>query len=174
MKAWVLNLFRKKIKMKEKNPLLELIAKHESNGNYNVIYGGTERDLVNKTIREIFKVQEDMLRKGLRSTAVGRYQFIHRTLEGLVSQLKIKGGRLFDEALQDLLAFELLNRRGYQRFLLNQITKAQFMMNLAKEWASFPKDMGGKSYYAGDGLNRALVTPEEVLKVLTTLNPTAK
>lgn len=37
------------------------------------------------------------------------------------------------------------------------------------EWASFPKDMSGASYYAGDGLNRAGVSPQTVLAQLRTI-----
>jgi len=51
-----------------------------------------------------------------------------------------------------------------------------FALNLAKEWASFPvlaetfgqkrKVTRGQSYYAGDGVNKALVPPGDVEAVL--------
>jgi muramidase (phage lysozyme) len=150
-------------------PLLELIARHESRGNYNIVYGGTELDLVNKTVTQIFGVQRDMLRRGLHSTAVGRYQIISRTLESLESKLKLTGSELFNEELQDRMAIELLNRRQLQKFLNGTITLEQFALNLSKEWASLPKDASNKSYYDGDGLNKALVDYAEVVKVLRSL-----
>ena len=63
--------------------------------------------------------------------------------------------------MQDRLATALLERRGYSKFLNGAISEARFMRNLSQEWASLPKDMGGASYYAGDGLNRALTSPQE-------------
>jgi hypothetical protein len=44
-----------------------------------------------------------------------------------------------------------------------------FMRNLSMEWASFPKDMSGVSYYAGDRLNAARVSPQTVLGQLRTI-----
>jgi hypothetical protein len=49
------------------------------------------------------------------------------------------------------------------------ITLEQFALNLSKEWASLPKDASNKSYYDGDGLNKALVDYAEVVKVLRSL-----
>ncbi|RVJ15273.1 hypothetical protein CN184_31940, partial [Sinorhizobium medicae] len=78
--------------------------------------------------------------------------------------------------LQDRLAYKLLVRRGYPEYIVGKISLVQFAENLAKEWASFPLLVAtkgseravrrGQSYYASDGLNKALVKPEKVEAVL--------
>ena len=35
-------------------------------------------------------------------------------------------------------------------------------MQLSKVWAAVPKDDGGKSFYAGDGVNKAHITPSQM------------
>ncbi|WP_204327022.1 hypothetical protein, partial [Stenotrophomonas maltophilia] len=75
------------------------------------------------------------------------------------------------------MGFHLLERRGYSRFMAGRLSVTAFGLNLAKEWASFPvlracngqhrKVERGQSYYAGDGQNHALVTPEAIEALLT-------
>lgn len=69
-----------------------------------------------------------------------------------------------------------LLRRGYDLFISGQIDRTEFGKRLAQEWTSFPvlsavkgasRDLRrGQSYYAGDGLNKVLVSPEKVESVL--------
>jgi muramidase (phage lysozyme) len=167
------NKFSKKpSKVKQENPfkaLLDLIASGESHGNYNIVYGGKRANLTDKNLLEVKAVQSAMLKSGSKSTAVGRYQIIHRTLEELINNLKLPNTTIFDERTQDFLCIALLHRRGLKKFLSGQISTDQFMLNISKEWASLPKDSSGLSYYHGDGLNKAHVHPKDVLVVLGAL-----
>ncbi|MQX98900.1 hypothetical protein GHK03_23080, partial [Sinorhizobium medicae] len=104
-------------------------------------------------------------------------QFMRATLIDLAKQVtSISGKDVFTPDLQDRLAYKLLLRRGYAEFIVGKISLVEFAENLAKEWASFPvlaamkgserEIRRGQSYYAGDGLNKALVKPEKVEAVL--------
>lgn len=141
------------------NPLLELIASKESNGNYNVVYGGRQVNLTSMTVDQVLAWQKDYVRGGSASSAAGKYQIISTTLAGLKREMGLTGNERFDEAMQDRMATVLLNRRGYSQYLAGRLDERTFMRNLAAEWASMPKDASGRSYYAGDGLNKALVDP---------------
>ena len=153
-------------------PLLDLIARVESKGNYNAYFGNagnTSIKFTEMSIADVLSWQEDFIAAGHPSSAVGRYQIISTTLKGLVQQLAIDVNQPFDEAMQDRMAIALLERRGATEYVNNQIDGRQFAAELAKEWAALPKTMGDKpeqSYYAGDGLNKALISSKEVLAAI--------
>ena len=70
------------------------------------------------------------------------------------------------------MALALLERRGLSKYKAGKISAEQFGNNLAKEWASFPVVTGskrGRSYYAGDGLNKAHLGVSEVMDVVKAL-----
>ncbi|MGQ0526961.1 MAG: hypothetical protein ACT4OY_02850 [Alphaproteobacteria bacterium] len=141
--------------------LLDMIAKHESGGNYNIVYGGGMRNLTTSTINDVLKIQ-DGLAASKGSSAAGKYQIMRYTMRGLIKEMGLTGDELFDEKMQDRMAVHLLNRRGYQKFLNNEISVGQFVKNLSMEWASLPKDASGKSYYAGDKMgNKAFYSYEQ-------------
>ncbi|QBJ13180.1 hypothetical protein EYD00_07130 [Agrobacterium sp. 33MFTa1.1] len=107
------------------------------------------------------------------SSAAGRYQFMRATLQGIAKEIRTIDGRtIFAPSLQDRLGYYLLLRRGYSEFIAGKLNLVQFGLNLAKEWASFPvlsetdgahrRVARGQSYYAGDGVNKSLVKPEQV------------
>jgi muramidase (phage lysozyme) len=156
-------------------PLLDTIAKGESKGNYNAYYSkaaNTKVRFTEMSVDEVLKWQENYVRKGSPSSAVGKYQIIRPTLLGLVKELKLDTRVTFDEKLQDRMAITLLERRGAHAFVAKKLTREQFAANLAKEWAALPKVTGTnpkESYYAGDGLNKARITIDEVFKALATL-----
>ena len=146
------------------NPILELIAAKESGGDYNIVWGGKRIDATDMSINEVIAWQRDATsNKGMASSAVGKYQIIRGTLTELRDQLGLTGDEKFDEAMQDRMAMALLERRGYSKFLSGDMDEAEFMKKISQEWASMPKDESGKSYYAGDGLNKAHATPESLL-----------
>lgn len=153
-------------------PLLDLIAKGESNGNYNAYFGNARNDTIEFTSMSVAEVQEwqkDYVANGSPSSAVGRYQTISTTLSGLVDQLGIDPSEKFDKAMQDRMAIALLERRGARDYVNNRITREEFAANLAKEWAALPKVLGdnpSKSYYASDGLNKSRVAVSDVLRTL--------
>lgn len=156
-------------------PLLDLIAKAESKGNYNAYFGNAGNSTIKFTemsVNDVLKWQQEFIAEGNASSAVGRYQIISTTLAGLVQQLHIDASQPFNEAMQDRLAIALLERRGVVEYVNNQIDAKQFAAELAKEWAGLPKVLGDApdgSYYAGDGLNRALVGVKDVLGAISTI-----
>jgi hypothetical protein len=64
------------------------------------------------------------------------------------------------------MALRLLNRRGYREWATGKLSTDDFANRLAQEWASLPNLQTGRSHYAGDGVNKALVSPEQVRSVL--------
>jgi muramidase (phage lysozyme) len=156
-------------------PLLNTIAKGESNGNYDAYFGQASNTTIRFTdmsVKEVLQWQQDYVKQGNPSSAVGKYQIIRPTLAGLVKELDIDSGAKFDEALQDRMAIALLERRGSEDYVGKKLTREQFAANLAKEWAALPKIIGAnpeQSYYAGDGINKVQITIAEVYKALATL-----
>ena len=152
--------------------LLDLIGQKESNGKYNAFYGNANNEDIKFTEMKVSDVrswQDRFVRNGSDSSAVGKYQIIRKTMDSLISDLNLTGDELFDEELQDKMALQLAKRRGYDKWKNGSLDDNAFANNLAKEWASFPVVGGnkhGRSYYAGDGLNKALISPDEVLRVL--------
>ena len=160
-----------------KNALLDLIGKHESHGDYNIVYGGKHVNLTDMTVDQVLQWQRNYVNQGSPSSAAGKYQFIRGTLSSLKRELHLTGNEKFTPELQDRLATALLERRGYSDYLSGKISATKFMNNLSKEWASLPKDHTGRSYYEGDGLNKALTSPQAVMAALSAVktqhdNPT--
>ena len=156
-------------------PLLDTIAKGESNGNYNAYFGNANNNTVRFTgmqIRDVLEWQANAVKQGSPSSAVGKYQIIRPTLAGLVAKLKIDDTALFNEELQDKMAITLMERRGAEAYLDKKLTREQFAANLAKEWAALPKAVGPnpeESYYGHDGINKARITTGDVYQALSTL-----
>lgn len=158
-------------------PLLQLIARAESNDNYNAYFGHGGKppvNLVAMPIADVMEWQADYIAEGNASSAVGRYQIIDSTLDGLVRQLDIDPRQKFDQATQDKMAIALLERRGAERYINDELSPEQFAANLAKEWAALPRVIGDepdKSYYASDGLNKSRVSIPEVMKAIEPISP---
>ena len=155
--------------------LLAVIAKGESRGNYNAYFGNANNSMIDFTrmkLSEVLLWQREFVESGQPSNAVGKYQFIRPTLEGLVAEMHIDTNELFDGELQDRLAIRLIERRGLRDFLRGRITREQFAHNLSKEWAALPRVIGDNpsmSYYAGDGLNKAHIGVPEILAAIESL-----
>ncbi|WP_148043656.1 hypothetical protein [Paracoccus methylarcula] len=159
-------------------PVLDLIGKYESRGDYDIVYGGIPKSLRPKvkitslTVRGVLTWQANIRAHGVASTAAGKYQIIYNTLKATVAQMGFNTSRVFDETVQDEMACHLLIGRGFQRYLDGAIDMESMVIGLAKEWASLPvpRDMqgpsrwlkAGQSYYAGDGLNKAHASVAEV------------
>jgi len=154
------------------HPILTVIAKGESGGNYNAYFGNahnTKIRFTDMTIAEVLDWQDAYVKKGAASSAVGKYQIINTTLRGLVIDLKIDENQKFSSAMQDKMAIALIDKRGAKQFAKRKITAEQFAANLSMEWASLPRAQGAhaeQSYYAGDGLNKAHVAPAEILAAI--------
>jgi hypothetical protein len=142
--------------------LLDFIAKYESRGDYNIVWGGIAQKhrpgpLVKMTVGQVLNWQ-DSIDPLYMSEAAGRYQIMEDTLRELVSQGYADKSDLYDQGTQDRLAIALLKRRGLDSYLAGRITAEKFANLIAREWASMPVVSGpnkGRSYYAGDGLNKS-------------------
>lgn len=118
------------------------------------------------TIGEVLAYQRQIRALGTASSAVGRYQFIHVTLQRLVVELGISPDLVFDGEVQTFLARALMADCGFY-----EPTQASSDLAdcLAWVWAALPVVTGprrGLSAYAEDGFNRALVAPDTVVAVL--------
>lgn len=170
--------------------ILDFIGTAEAPNGYVTIFGNRQKalkkPLTAMTIGEVIDAQKEWSSKvwasqfgkgAPASSAAGRYQFMRATLIALCKDYpEISGTWLFDGALQDRLGFALLIRRGYYDFVAGRMSVAEFGLELAREWASFPvleDGQGahrlvtrGQSYYAGDGVNKALVRAQAVEDML--------
>jgi muramidase (phage lysozyme) len=164
--------------------LLDFIRETEvgrsDRASYDVIYANKQhklkQPLTTMNYGDIVDAQKAWS-KNHGSSACGAYQFMRATLIRLAKEIpSISGKDIFTPDLQDRLGYHLLKRRGYEDFVVGKITLADFARRLAMEWASLPVLADckgshrfikrGQSFYAGDGLNHALVKPEKVEAVL--------
>lgn len=170
--------------------LLAFIAKTETSRDfpaaYDVVYGHNQarlpKSLTRMTVSEVIAAGSGWTRD-FGSSAAGAYQFMNRTLKDLKTELGLGAAQVLDGNLQDRLGLHLLYRRGYREFMAGQIDINEFAKRLAMEWASFPVLAAtkgntrvlkrGQSYYAGDGLNKALVAPERVEQILRQVKATS-
>lgn len=149
--------------------LLNIIGEGESRNDYNASHaesGKTKTGLTGMTVDDVIKYQEDLLKAGKKSTAVGKYQIISGTLKELKDKLELKGDELFDEGLQDTLAIQLMKNAGLDSFMKGELKPEEFQLKLSKIWAALPKDATGAGYYDGDGLNRATIKPGALKQAL--------
>jgi muramidase (phage lysozyme) len=146
--------------------LLNFIARYESAGDYNIMVGGKRGKLTSMTIAEILDMQKDMISRGHESTAVGRYQYIRKTLAGTVAQMGLNiNNTKFDEKTQDSIAIQTLRTIGLENWLSGKLDDGAFLNKVARVWASVPTTSGG-SYYAGVGSNKAGVKSDVALNTL--------
>ena len=89
--------------------------------------------------------------------AIGRYQFIPATLRQLVAESGLSDTTPFSPPVQDQLADLLLADAGLDQFRGGQISRREFMQNLAKIWAGLPL-ASGRSYYEGYAGNKASIS----------------
>ncbi len=89
--------------------------------------------------------------------AIGRYQFIPKTLEYLVELKGVPRTARFEPALQDLLADQLLEQAGLSDFLGGKMGRTPFMNAIAQVWAGLPTS-SGRSYYDGYAGNKAVLS----------------
>jgi len=161
-------------------PLLSFIRGLEAPKGYDQVWGGIRKGdlppkpLTTMTVEEVLAWQ-DSIDPQYRSEAAGAYQILEDTLRGLARSLNLTGKELFNEAIQDRLAEELMKGRGLALYLAGTISAEEFCNRLAREWASLPLVSGsrkGQSYYGGDGLNRALTTAAKFLDIVLTIKTT--
>lgn len=148
-----------------------------------------ETDLTSLSIAQIQKKQKDR-----EMFAVGRYQIIPSTLTDAVNMLKLDSSLTFDEETQDRIFEDYLlkiKRKALIRYLEGDGDIEDALHAWAKEFASAGVRKGkrinpasridaqgktyqesrvasfeGQSYYAGDGLNTAHISPAQMAEAL--------
>lgn len=149
--------------LRQTTGLRKFIGRYESNNDYNVVWGGISKEdrppknLTTMSIKEVLDWQDSIDHRYM-SEAAGCYQIMEDTLRDIYTKAGFRSHSIFSAITQDHLAIQLMKRRGMDRYLRREITAETFCNNLAREWASLPMVTGprtGRSYYAGDGLNKA-------------------
>ena len=143
-------------------PLLDEISKSEGTRGYNDAFAhqhpGT--DLSKMTFDQV----RDLSKTQSGSSAIGRYQFMSYTLDGLKKELGLKGDEAFTPALQDRLARRLLQRRGYDSWKAGKLSDQAFMHNLSEEWAGLTDPNTGRGFYPGQTTGHSLTEQFSALK----------
>ena len=149
-------------------PLLARIAKGEgarydttfANGKYEPV--GSKK-LTDMTLGEVKQLQKTMIYNGSMSSAVGRYQFIKKTLEEVQREMRLPDSQKFNAETQDaMITHRLLKTRGLDSWLHGIISNVQFQLNLSKEFASIANPYTGHSYYG----QRTGTTTDQIQKAL--------
>ena len=164
--------------------LTALLVKAEA-GSYDTVFGDqtgktTPKPLTQMTLKEVDEFQS---RKGLKSSAVGKYQIMRETLIEAKKKLKLKDSDVFDEKLQDRIFNEFListkaGREKLNAYLTGKTDDSQksieeAQLQLAQEFAGVPVPFdvvnnkgklvkAGESYYGGQGENRSGMLPTTV------------
>ncbi|MGB3244549.1 MAG: hypothetical protein WBB25_08445 [Sulfitobacter sp.] len=102
--------------------------------------------------------------------AIGRFQFVPKTLARVVKKTGISRKARYSPAVQDQLADVLLAEAGLKRFRNGDMSRVAFMNNLAKIWAGLPNS-SGKSHYHGYAGNKASITWAQFEAVMVTIAP---
>lgn len=159
--------------------LLEVIGTIEAPRGYEVIFRNRQDQLATPltamTLAEVLAAQPGWATTN-GSSAAGRYQVIDRTLATISVDLALDPLARYDASLQDRIGYGLLLRRGFDRFISRDLPLPDFALELAREWAAFPvvapvegmhrQLEAGETYYAGDGRNRALMSPPLFVAIL--------
>lgn len=152
------------------NPTLQLIGRVEAPDGYDTVSKSSSlrpsKPLTQMTLQEILDFQRQMLRKGAASSAIGRYQFVRDTLEAMIDLHHLPRTALFDRNMQDNLARLKMEDCG---FYDEGVSDTKVGNCLARTWAALPVLSGkkrGKSFYHGQGGNKARVSAVTVLAAL--------
>ncbi|MEX5563075.1 hypothetical protein SM764_06605 [Pseudophaeobacter sp. 1A16562] len=152
--------------------LMQLIASAEAGkAQYDAVqYAATIRPPklpTQMTVGEIYKWIDDTPGQ---QHAIGRYQFIPATLKRLVKHVGASRSDRFSPQLQDRLAHQLLEEAGLSATMAGDMSRHDFMNNLAKIWAGLPTS-SGKSYYHGLAGNKAVLSWAKFDKEMAQLFP---
>jgi len=142
-------------------PLLDEIAKGESKSGafgtsgYDAIYGGAKvkpsKPISQMTVGEVKAYQQQLIKAGSGSSAVGRYQFIKNddAFAKMTAQAGLKDTDIFDSATQDRLAIHYMGGEKKIDELLKTGNDAALTNITARQWASM-KNASGRGNYDGD------------------------
>lgn len=139
--------------------VLDAIAAGESDssGGYNAVFGmkGGMAGLTSMTLGQVLALQKQRTDDGVYSSAVGRYQFIRSTLQGLIRKLGLSLDDKFSPETQDKLALSLLDEVGRQQYKAGRISAAQYQRGIASKWMSIGDPVTGRGTHDDDGVNHA-------------------
>lgn len=158
-------------------PFLELLGYIEGPEGYNqlshYVTAKPIRPISTLSINQVLDYQRMLRQQGAKSTAVGRYQFIYKTLLHLTKIHKIDRNRKFDSHMQDYLARLEMERCGYYDPSI-KVTKLGNC--LASVWAALPLLDGkhrGKSKYEKMKINSSQTSPLIVEAILNNRFPSS-
>lgn len=169
-----------------KGALASVIAGGESAGDptaYNKRVGDKYRSGKGKTIHgkaltEMTVGEISQLQASKELFAVGKYQMVPDTMKDALAAGAVNVNEVFTEGTQDRLFDYLLTRKKSAKDYITGKNDSleDALIALSREWAAVgvPKDMKGhhrwvkkgESYYAGDGHNKAGISPEIVANAL--------
>lgn len=108
----------------------------------------TNRPITSMTLGEIEQFQGGLLANGAISSAVGKYQFIRKTLREVKGQMGLGDNVLFDANTQDaMITHRLKKMRKMDKWKSGNLTDDKFQLGLAQEFASIASPYTGVSYY---------------------------
>jgi hypothetical protein len=174
--------------------LLDFIASKEANPRapdvYMSLYPSTfDTRLTSFTLSQVDEFQASRIRS-VGFSACGRYQFIRKTLTGLVNNLGLPKNLVFNRVMQDYLGLQLLlgcKMRTWQTGTLSwsgsgyatNDPDAAFQIYLARTWAAIPVPAPmqganravakGESFHAGDNINSSGFNSDVVYRELRSL-----
>ncbi|EIV7690412.1 hypothetical protein MA092_004584, partial [Salmonella enterica] len=180
-------LREKKKKRWAHSPFAELLGSVESKNDYtayNQIHHNPKRTVAkyytNLTSMTIKQVMQNQMHTNIMFST-GRFQIIPGTLIDAVKWLKLDVNSLYDEAAQDQIFEEYIikvKRPAIIAYLEGNGSVEDAIYDWAKEFASAGVRKGntiskgriaqveGGSYYSGDGLNHAHLTPNQMINIL--------
>ena len=137
------------------SPVLDLIASQESsndtkfngydamnkggtNDGHTAISSGTGSKFFGKPLLQMSVGEVLALGRGGKIFAAGRYQFIPKTLQGLVDRGKASSGELFNEQTQDKLAVAMLREQTGQ-FWSGRSSAGSYVNGLGHTWIGLQK-----------------------------------
>lgn len=151
--------------------VLDFIARYESAGNYEIVFPSKNiRGLTNATINTIYELQDAMVAKNGKSSAVGRYQYIKDSLQMVSRQMGLDPNTtVFDEKTQDeICIFDLKKRCGLDQWMAGNMSDEVFLDKLSNVWAAIPDPQTGQTKYK-DGVNKAGVNTQTALNSLANI-----
>ena len=139
--------------------LLDLIAQAEAGSmGYNAVqHGARIRPTKAPTDMTLGEIYAWIVATPRQPHAIGRYQFIPKTLRRVAAIRGYGPDVRFTPEVQDSLAEVLLVEAGIEGYRRGTIGKRQFMHSLAQIWAGLPLP-NGKSYYDGYAGNKATMS----------------
>lgn len=172
--------------------LSDVIAKGESGGDYDKVlggkntieFGGEQRKLTSMTVGETLQWGAQRIAQD-KGTAIGKYQTIHKTLEGLVKTGVVSESDKMSPETQDKLYESLLpqSAKDYRSGKTSgEAAEDRAILDISKVWAAVPVPhdvqrpsgefgqtrtiRSGQSYYAGFNNNAAGVSIDDMRQAL--------